>query len=115
MAKFFNTRTLTAGAFIAVAAFSILSLGSSAQASTNVLNCTGPSAGKVIDCCQKVTRSDRPLWMRDSGSSCHNIVVCHSKYSRSKRCYVRIVRLDRESRDTPQPKGNDNRRNNNIN
>jgi hypothetical protein len=109
MSKLFNNRTFTAGAFVAATTLSILSFGGSAQASANLMSCSGPSAGKVIDCCQKLTRQDRPLWMREAGSTCHEVVVCRGKYSPNNRCYVRIVRKDPEQRETPEPKSNDKR------
>jgi hypothetical protein len=104
MSKLFNNRNLTAGAFIAAATLSILSFGGSAQASTSVLSCVGPSAGKVIDCCQKLTRQDRPLWMRDTGSTCREIVVCR-KYSRNGRCYVRVVQRENETHNRSRSRG----------
>jgi hypothetical protein len=114
MTKFFTTRILTTGAFVAAATFSILSLGNSAQASASLSGCSGPSAQKVIDCCQKFTRISRPLWMIDSQSSCHEATVCASRgsgivgaVSKVKRCYIKQVNLDNE---THQRSGNGNRR-----
>ena len=114
MTKFFNTRTFTIGAFVAAATLSMLSFAGSAQASANLSSCSGPSAGKAIDCCQRLTRHDRPLWMREAGSTCHEVVVCRGKYSKNGRCYVRIVQRVPEQRETPElkspePKPNEQR------
>jgi hypothetical protein len=118
MTTFFNPRILTAGAFVAAATFSILSLGNSAQASTSLSGCGGPSAQKVIDCCQKFTRISRPLWMIDSESSCHGATVCTSRssgivgaVSTVKRCYIKRVNLDNETHPKPSS-GNERGRNN---
>jgi hypothetical protein len=104
MSKLFNIRNLTAGAFITAATLSMLSFGGSAQASANLMSCSGPTAGKVIDCCQKLTRQDRPLWMREAGSTCHDVVVCRGNHASKGKCYVRIVRNVPEQRQTPEPK-----------
>jgi hypothetical protein len=103
MTTFFNSRTLIAGAFVAAATISVLSFGSSAQASTTLSSCEGPSAKKVIDCCQKMTRISRPFWMRDSGSSCHTATVCKGGNgivigAAAKRyCYIRPIFADNET------------------
>jgi hypothetical protein len=120
MSKINYSRSIAAAAFVAAATFSLISLSSSAQASSDVMSCSGSSRVSVIDCCQKLVRIHRPLWMLDSGSSCHAAAVCTSSGgggstygfaavgAKPKKvlCYIRPKHDDRESHDnqpTHQP------------
>lgn len=110
-----NTRTLTASAFVAAAAFSILSFGSAAQASGSLAGCTGPNAKKVVDCCLRVTAVHRPLWMMTTRVSCSAAVACKARgggggihlVSRAavvatpRICSIKIVLQDNPSHSIP--------------
>ena len=112
-----STRTLTASAFVAAAAFSILSFGSTAQASGSLAGCTGPNAKKVIDCCQQVTAGHRPYWMLTSRVSCGGAVVCKAggggggirlatrtaMVATPKICSIVAIIEDNPSRSLPTP------------
>lgn len=77
MNRFNQTHMLTAAAaFGAVAFFSILTLDGSAEASTGLLSCQGDTAKKVVSCCEQIILKKRPLWMRQTQTSCHAAVVC---------------------------------------
>jgi hypothetical protein len=112
-----TTRTLAASAFVAAAAFSIMSFGNAAEAASNLSSCSGPSAKKVVDCCQRMTALRRPLWMRDAGSSCHTALFCKSAGGGSfihptfaavvnkpkKLCAIMVVLEDNPSHETKTP------------
>ena len=87
--------------FAAAALFSMLSFGSSAEAAQNLSQCYGKSTGSVVSCCEKLTKSQRPLWMTQSGTNCREAVVCGGLQSKDRRCYVRIVLIDPQRGDTP--------------
>jgi hypothetical protein len=104
MSKFNSTHTFTAAAAIGAAAvFSMLSFGSSAEASS-VFKCEGTTAKKVVSCCHEMTRNHRPFWMIKSGKNCTQItVVCHKAKASTastaaglpiKRCYVKLENDD---------------------
>jgi hypothetical protein len=76
MTKLTNTHIFSATAtFGAAVMMSMISLGGSAEASTNPLRCQGDSAKKVVACCEQMIVNKRPLWMRQTGTSCNNIAV----------------------------------------
>ena len=84
MSKIFNSGAI----FGAAALLSILSFGSSAEASS-VLNCKGDSASKVIACCeQAVSENGRPAWMALSRTSCSQTTICTKK-----KCYIHAIYL----------------------
>lgn len=106
-----STNTFAAAAFGAAAFFSMLSFGSTAEAAQGLSRCQGSSASSVVECCDKLTKSQRPLWMIQSRSSCREVVVCGGLQSKSRRCYVRIVLIDQQRGDNPggNPGGNPGR------
>ncbi len=76
MTKLTNTHIFSATAtFGAAVMMSMISFGGSAEASTNPLRCQGDSAKKVVACCEQMIVNKRPLWMRQTGTSCNNIAV----------------------------------------
>ena len=84
MTKIITSRTFTAAAFGAAALFSIMSFGSGAQASS-VLSCYGATANQAVACCDRmVEKNGMPMWMVQSGASCHTAVKCKWK----NRCYI---------------------------
>ena len=95
MTKFNSTHKLTAAAFGAAAIFSMLSFGSSAEASQGPLSCHASSAKKVMECCAETINNDRPSWMIKTGRSCHTSfsASCVKKYSiagvANLSCYLR--------------------------
>jgi hypothetical protein len=104
-----NHKFSVAAAFGAAALFSILSFGSNAEAAS-VLSCKGVSAGAVASCCeQMVEKKGRPYWMIMSGTSCKEAAVCRGGHggpvavaaavAPTKRCYVRVVLIDRDGGD----------------
>lgn len=101
MSTFNTTNTFAAAAFGAAALFSMLSFGSSAEAAQNLSQCYGKSTGSVVSCCEKLTKSQRPLWMTQSGTNCREAVVCGGLQSKEHRCYVRVVLIDPQRGDTP--------------
>ncbi len=101
MTIFNTTNTFAAAAFGAAAFFSMISFGSSAEAAQNLSSCQGGSSKAVIACCDKLTKSQRPLWMTQSGTNCREAVVCGGLQSKDRRCYVRIVLIDPQRGDTP--------------
>jgi hypothetical protein len=98
MSKIITNRTIAAAAFGAAALFSMMSLGSTAQASS-VLNCHGATAGQAASCCeQMVEEKGMPLWMMQAGTSCNKAVVCHGGRltigaKSLNRCYIRVVEI----------------------
>jgi hypothetical protein len=99
MTKFNSTHKISAGAvFGAAILFSMLSFGSSAEAS-NILSCHGNTAGQVISCCEKlVKKNGRPMWM--IGNSCKKIAVCRAPgliavaAVAPNRCYARLADMN---------------------
>lgn len=84
MSKIINSGAI----FGATALLSILSFGSSAEASS-VLNCKGDSASKVIACCeQAVSEYGRPAWMSLSRTNCSKTTICTKK-----KCYIHAIYL----------------------
>ena len=86
-----NTHKFSAAAAIGAAAlFSMLSLGSTAEAAS-VLNCKGASATKVASCCEKVVEENgrRPLWMVQNRMNCHEAVLCWGR-----QCYYKILAFE---------------------
>lgn len=91
-----STHKITAAAAVGAAAlFSMLSFGSNAEAAQSLSRCQGGSAKAVVACCEMLTKAQRPLWMIQSGASCRQVVVCGGKQNSNRRCYVRIVVLER--------------------
>lgn len=109
MTSFNSTHKITAAAaFGAAAIFSMLSFGSSAEASTSVYSCQGPSAKKVVDCCEQMTKKNgRPFWMIQSGTNCHQAAVCRGKRGPTigiaavavRRCYIQALFKIKDSGD----------------
>ncbi len=97
-----STNTFVPPHFGAAALFSMLSFGSTAEAAQNLSSCQGGSSKAVIACCDKLTKSQRPLWMTQSGTNCREAVVCGGLQSKERRCYVRVVLIDREGGDNPE-------------
>jgi len=98
-----NTHKFSAAAAIGAAAlFSMLSLGSTAEAAS-VLNCKGASATKVASCCEKVVEErGRPLWMMQAKMNCHDarIVRCYGR-----RCFIHVLVVASESGDEKHDDG----------
>jgi hypothetical protein len=71
MSKINRNHVFTAAAALGAAAiFSMLSFGGSAEASTSVASCRGPTAAKVASCCEEITeKKGRPLWMLQTGKN----------------------------------------------
>jgi hypothetical protein len=69
MAKI-NQISLFAAAAIIAAASGIMFQGNSAEASGGPLSCHGPTAKKVLECCQQEMRELRPSWMIRTGKNC---------------------------------------------
>jgi hypothetical protein len=101
MSTIINTHKFTAAAaFGAAALFSMLSFGSSAEASS-VLSCEGTTIKSVVSCCHEMTRDQRPYWMIRSGKNCDQVVACRAKKAHAttavafvapvKRCYVKLA------------------------
>jgi hypothetical protein len=92
MTKIITNRTFTAAAFGVAALFSIISFGSSAQASS-VLSCYGATANQAVACCDRmVEKKGMPLWMMQSGASCHTAVKCKG----DGKCYILVWDYTRE-------------------
>jgi hypothetical protein len=91
-----STKMFTAGAFGAAALFSMLSFGSNAEAAQSVSRCEGGTAKAVVDCCDKLTKTQRPFWMIQSRSSCKEVVVCSGFQNNQRRCYVRVTHRQNE-------------------
>ena len=115
MTKISNNHMFSAAAaFGAVALFSMLSFGSSAEAAQSVASCKGSTAGAVISCCERLSAAQRPLWMIQSRTNCHEVAACRGGKGRVvgiaavavKRCYVKMVLKvndggDEKENDTP--------------
>lgn len=107
MTKIISTRVLTASAFAAAAAISMMSLGSTAQASSQVVSCNGAYNQMVLECCG-VTNTEQFAFMVRTGKHCGTDV----KYRRRiiirppqvipERPVASIIALDR----TPGETGN---------
>ena len=100
MSTIINTHKFTAAAaFGAVALFSMLSFGSSAEAA-RVSSCEGPTASKVKSCCEQLVKENgRPVWMVQSGTSCKEATVCRGGRGPigiaalviPNRCYIHVA------------------------
>lgn len=99
MSKINRNHVFTAAAaFGAVALFSMLSFGSNAEASTSVASCRGPTAAKVVSCCEEITeKKGRPLWMLQTGKNCQSVTVCRGRGTigltavNFRRCYIQVL------------------------
>jgi hypothetical protein len=89
MNQLITTRTVSAGAFVTMAAIGFMSLGTSTQASANVLSCNAKTFNATVSCCEQMSKAERPSWMIASNSNCHTAVKCY----KSRRCYV-VLLLD---------------------
>ena len=105
MTKISNNHMFSAAAaFGAAALFSMLSFGSSAEAAQSVASCTGNSAAAVVSCCERLSAAQRPLWMIQSRTNCHEVAACRGGKGKVvgiaavavKRCYVRIAQIVKE-------------------
>ena len=100
-----------AAAFGAAALFSMLSMGSTAQASS-VLSCKGTSASGVKSCCEEMVKENgRPMWMIHSGTSCNKAVVCRKgghiigiAAVAPIHCYIHIVDIFNEDKHKEPPR-----------
>ena len=72
MTNVITPRTLTASAFIATVTISLMSFGSSAQASTEVVSCNGGYNPVVLDCCSQ-DNNDRPSFLIRTGKTCKSL------------------------------------------
>lgn len=99
-----NHKFTAAAAFGAAALFSMLSFGSTAQASS-VTSCHGTTANKVVGCCEQlVKKNGRPLWMIMSSTSCKEAAVCRGGHVglaaiaavAPRRCYIRMAEFVKE-------------------
>lgn len=84
MGKSISFQTLLKASFMATAAVGFLSMSSPSEAATKLSRCTGPTAKKVIDCCEKIVRVRKPYWMVSTGASCASSVVCISGGGKGK-------------------------------
>ena len=98
MSKFNNTQKFTAAAVFGTAAiFSMLSFDGSAHAAATLSACMGNTAGKVVSCCEILTKTQRPFWMIQSRTNCHEVVVCGGMASSvGNRCHIRIQYTEKE-------------------
>ena len=100
MTNFNSTHKFTvAAAFGAAALFGMISFGSYAEAAQSVSSCRGGTAKAVVSCCNMLTKAQRPLWMIQTHSSCHEVVVCGGKKNSDGRCYVRVTHRDNDGGD----------------
>ena len=118
MSKFNNIHKLTTASAIGAAAiFTMLSFGGSAEASGNVLNCQGPTANSVINCCKEMTREGLPLWMRQTATSCNIAAECRGKKGgipgiatiTARRCYIVNTLMDSDSHELHKKGGDKGR------
>lgn len=91
-----STHKITAAAaFGAAALFSMISLGSNAEAAQSLSRCQGGTAKAVVACCDTLTKAQRPLWMIQSRMSCNQVVVCGGKQNSKRRCYARMAVIEK--------------------
>ena len=89
----YNRKFTAAAAFGAAALFSMLSFGNSAEAAS-VFSCKGPTAKKVVACCEQITKENRlPLWMTQAGINCRSAVICWRKF---QRCGIQYKYAEKE-------------------
>ncbi len=96
MTKIKHNQAFTAAALVATAALGIMFFSNGAEASGGPLSCHGPTAKKVLDCCQREISEQRPSWMIRTGKNCDvkksYAVRCKPTYaSANYRC--RLVSL----------------------
>jgi hypothetical protein len=105
MTKIQSGLTLTAlaltGAFLALP---LLVGDAKASTTSKLMNCRYDSRQKVMDCCQRVLRTEsKPYWISSGTGSCSSVVKCvgGGKYgatasivNKPKRCFVVIPNED---------------------
>jgi uncharacterized membrane protein len=104
MTKIQSGLTLTAlaltGAFLALP---LLVGDAKASTTSKLMNCRYDSRQKVMDCCQRVLRTEsKPYWISSGAGSCSSVVKCvgggkkttygvtASVANKPKRCFVAI-------------------------
>ncbi len=89
MNQLITTRSVSASAFVTMAVIGFMSIGTSTQASANVLSCNGKTFNSTVSCCEQAIKAGRPSWMVKSETSCRTVVKCY----KSRYCKV-VLLLD---------------------
>ena len=104
MTQFSKYRVLALGSgFTIMVGFATLAQIGGAQASSSLSQCTSSSSQKTVNCCESLAPSHRPLWMRQSHSSCRKAVVCRS----SPKSLTSVVRIRKCSIQSPDIESKD--------
>jgi uncharacterized membrane protein len=98
------------GAFLALP---LLVGDAKANTTSKLMNCRYDTRQKVMDCCQRVLRSEsRPYWISSGTGSCGSVVKCvgggkkpsystvASVVSKPKRCFIAIPSEDSGGRNS---------------
>lgn len=128
MGKSISFQAILTASLIATAAIGLVSNSPSSQAATKLSRCTGPTAKKVIDCCEKIVRVRKPYWMVSTGATCASSVVCISGGKKGKAkdsaaaniqsvkqmvkvkdpCFIQEKQKDIQSKPSPEQRQNRN-------
>ena len=104
MTQFSKFRIMALGSgFTIMVGFATLAQIGGAQASSSLSQCTSSSSQKTVNCCESLAPSHRPLWMRQSHSSCRKAVVCRS----SPKSLTSVVRIRKCSIQSPDIESKD--------
>jgi hypothetical protein len=106
---------LSLSTFAALIAIPLMISGAQASTTGKLLACQANSKQGVVDCCERILRTNkRPLWMIGGGSSCNSAAVCRGGSSSGgeklsaafvaapKRCGIYIPQQETPSKDRPE-------------
>jgi hypothetical protein len=102
-----KTFLISTGAAAISSAFLVLAFTAPvAQASLSSAfgHCASNSKGKTVHCCETVIQ-DASLLTKQllSGRNCWQATGCSTRGEKSRRCYVRIIRVNDGGDDVPEP------------
>jgi hypothetical protein len=112
---------LSLSALAVIVAMPLMMSGAQASTTTKLLSCQADSRQKVVDCCQRILRTNtRPYWISSGTGACGAVVACKAGKSSKptfaavvappKKCVVYIPEIDTigggKGDDTPVPNSN---------
>jgi hypothetical protein len=114
---------LSLSTLAAIVAIPMMVSGAQASTTTKLLSCQADSRQKVVDCCQRILRTNtRPYWISSGTGACGAVVACKGGgkptkptfaavvVPKPKKCVVYIPEIDTigdgKGGDTPPPNSN---------
>jgi hypothetical protein len=83
---------LSLSTFAAIIAIPMLVSGAQASTTTKLLSCQANSKQKVVDCCERILRTNtRPYWISSGTGACGGVVVCKGGGKPSKTVLTAVV------------------------